>query len=175
MHQPWHILWFYFNSFLNSITTLASIQLYKPVSRVYICSDWIRTQGRRTVPSRIWIHLTMAISKGQNANESGFIFAQMSSNQWRRQTLGGREREREREREDLRALFPFLIYLQNSLCFSPSVFKYFWQLFQVKKGLTAARGLKNKMQVSQYLITITYLVTLLCKEIIRTWELYLLM
>ena len=98
MHQPWHILWFYFNSFLNSITTLASIQLYKPVSRVYICSDWIRTQGRRTVPSRIWIHLTMAISKGQNANESGFIFAQMSSNQWRRQTLGERERERERER-----------------------------------------------------------------------------
>ena len=99
MHQPWHILWFYFNSFLNSITTLASIQLYKPVSRVYICSDWIRTQGRRTVPSRIWIHLTMAISKGQNANESGFIFAPMSSNQWRRQTLGERERERENERE----------------------------------------------------------------------------
>ena len=53
---------------------------------MYICSDLIRTQGRRTVPSRIWIHLTMAISKGQNANESGFIFAPMSSNQWRRQT-----------------------------------------------------------------------------------------
>ena len=105
MHQPWHILWFYFNSFLNSITTLASIQLYKPVSRVYICSDWIRTQGRRTVPSRIWIHLTMAISKGQNANESGFIFAQMSSNQWRRQTLGERERERERRPEGIISRF----------------------------------------------------------------------